>query len=154
MTREEAIEELLSMKHIFIIESDADKALDMAIEALSDVPDTNAGKLIPCSERLPEADKEVFVYIYDMPFIAWVDKNGEWNTETFTLDKELEKDDEPIAWMPLPEPYKEDNMEDNHYKMGKMLADNFYNGVSFWREYADKRWEEIYKDYKGSEDKE
>ena len=34
MTREEAIEELLYMKHIFIAESDADKALDMAIEAL------------------------------------------------------------------------------------------------------------------------
>lgn len=36
MTREEAIEELLSMKHIFIAESDADKALDMAIEALQE----------------------------------------------------------------------------------------------------------------------
>ena len=63
---------------------------------------------ISCSERLPEVDKQVFVYIYDMPFIAWVDKNGEWNTETFTLDKGLEKDDEPIAWMSLPLPYKKD----------------------------------------------
>lgn len=36
MTREEAIEELLCMKHIFIAESDADKALDMATEALKE----------------------------------------------------------------------------------------------------------------------
>lgn len=36
MTREKAIEELLCMKHIFIAESDADKALDMAIEALKE----------------------------------------------------------------------------------------------------------------------
>ena len=102
MKRRSTIEELLSMKHIFIAESDADKALDMAIEALK------ATQWIPCSERLPEVDKGVFVYIYDMPFIAWIDKNGEWNTETFTLDKELEKDDEPIAWMPLPKSYRGD----------------------------------------------
>ena len=128
MTTSEAIFKLIKYRRRLEEDSTIDaEPFDMAIEALSDVPDTNVGKLIPCSERLPEADKEVFVYIYDMPFIAWVDKNGEWNTETFTLDKELEKDDEPIAWMPLPEPYKEDNMEDNHYKMGKMLADNFYN---------------------------
>lgn len=36
MTREKAIKELLCMKHIFIAESDADKALDMAIEALQE----------------------------------------------------------------------------------------------------------------------
>ena len=117
MTKEEAIEAVKTAFGMWECEFDCfgedwtneHKARDMAIEALSDVPDTNVGKLIPCSERLPEADKEVFVYIYDMPFIAWVDKNGEWNTETFTLDKELEKDDEPIAWMPLPSPMRLEN---------------------------------------------
>lgn len=62
---------------------------------------------IPCSERMPEEDEEVLVYLYGIPYIAWIDSNGEWNTEDFTLDKEKEREDEPIAWMPLPEPYKE-----------------------------------------------
>lgn len=61
---------------------------------------------IPCSERMPEEDEEVLVYLYGIPYIAWIDSNGEWNTEDFTLDKEKEREDEPIAWMPLPEPYK------------------------------------------------
>lgn len=62
---------------------------------------------ILCSERVPEEDEQVLVYLYDSPYIAWIDSNGEWNTEEFTLDKEKEREDEPIAWMPLPEPYKE-----------------------------------------------
>ena len=52
MTREEAIEELLCMKHIFIAESDADKALDMAIKALKE---QKTGKWIifpPCFEEI------------------------------------------------------------------------------------------------------
>jgi len=61
---------------------------------------------IPCSKRVPEEDEQVLVYLYDSPYIAWIDSNGEWNTEDFTLDKEKDREDEPIAWMPLPEPYK------------------------------------------------
>lgn len=58
---------------------------------------------IPCSERLPKAEKEVFVYLFgDIPYIAWVDKNGVWNTEDF----EVEDDNRPVAWMSLPKPYK------------------------------------------------
>lgn len=101
MTREEAIPILRQIAGSY---GDIQKYYDamwMAIEALKEQ------QWIPVSERLPEVDKEVFVYIYNMPFIAWVDKNGEWNTETFTLDKELEKDDEPIAWMSLPKEKEE-----------------------------------------------
>jgi hypothetical protein len=121
MTREEAIEELLGMKHIFIAESDADKALDMAIEALKaqatldDVSNAyengyKQGKFeaiqwIPCSERLPVINEEVLVYMYGVPYIAWLDSNGEWNTETFTLREEEEA---PTEWFPLPSPYKEE----------------------------------------------
>ena len=61
---------------------------------------------IPCSKRVPEEDEQVLVYLHDSPYIAWIDSNGEWNTEDFTLDKEEDREDEPIAWMPLPEPWK------------------------------------------------
>ena len=59
---------------------------------------------IPCSERLPEEDEEVFVYLFkDSPYIAYMN-DGDWYTEEFIVDKE----EEPIAWMPLPELYKEE----------------------------------------------
>ena len=32
---------------------------------------------IPCSERVPEEDEQVLVYLYDSPYIAWIDSNGE-----------------------------------------------------------------------------
>ena len=60
---------------------------------------------IPVTERLPGEDEMVFVYLFgDSPYIAWIDSNGEWCTEEFTLDE----DEYPTAWLPLPEPYKEE----------------------------------------------
>ena len=60
-------------------------------------------KWIPCTERLPKDGEEVFIYLFgNSPYIAWFE-DGEWHTNDFTVDK----DDEPIAWMPLPEPYQE-----------------------------------------------
>ena len=59
---------------------------------------------IPVTERLPEEDKPVFVYLfYDSPHIVWLSE-GVWYTDDFIIDK----DDEPTAWMPLPEPYREE----------------------------------------------
>lgn len=60
-------------------------------------------KWIPCSERLPENDAEVFIYLFDWqtPYIAWVTDNC-WFTEDF----QVEKEDYPKAWMPLPKPFK------------------------------------------------
>ena len=60
---------------------------------------------IPCSKRLPEDDTEVLVYLFEnnkSPYIAWL-SDGRWYTEYF----EVEQEDEPVAWMPLPEPYQE-----------------------------------------------
>lgn len=60
---------------------------------------------IPCSERLPDEDVDVLIYLYEgVPFIAWVDSKGRWCTEDFDIAKE----DEPIAWIPLPQPYRGD----------------------------------------------
>lgn len=116
MTREEAIEELLFMKHIFIAESDADKALNMAIEALEENESlakslNDAAELIhklqkknewiPCSERLPETDRQVIVQT-EHGLIT----DGRWTGDTwFTTDDYTCYG--VVAWMPLPEPYKE-----------------------------------------------
>ena len=59
-------------------------------------------KWIPCTERLPKDGEEVFVYLFgNSPYIAWF-RDGEWCTEEFYVEKESE----PTAWMPLPEPWK------------------------------------------------
>ena len=56
---------------------------------------------ILCSEKLPEDQTEVFVYLFDRqgPYIAWIE-DTRWYTEEFAIDRE----NEPIAWMPLPKP--------------------------------------------------
>lgn len=57
---------------------------------------------IPCSRELPDETVEVLVYLYgNVPVIAWVE-SGRWYTEDYEIDKE----DEPVAWMPLPKPYR------------------------------------------------
>ena len=57
---------------------------------------------IPVTERLPEKNQEVLIFLFgDDPYIAW--HNGEyWITEDFRLD---EPDDwQPTHWFPLPQP--------------------------------------------------
>ena len=74
----------------------------MPVRRINSLP--SAQQWIPCSEKLPEDDEQVFVYLFDdSPYIAWF-CGGRWHTEEFTLDK----DEEPAAWMPLPKPYKEE----------------------------------------------
>ena len=102
MSKEEAIE-ILNQYDVNFEPCPAEDvmiAIDMAIEALEQKPEW-----ISVSERLPENDVEVFVYLFNRPspYIAWL--NGcRWHTEDF----EVEQDDEPIAWMPLPKPWEEE----------------------------------------------
>lgn len=59
---------------------------------------------IPCSERLPEVDVEVLTTTdWSDVLIAWLKKGGAWETEEYIL-----ANDEILAWMPLPKPYRED----------------------------------------------
>ena len=82
-------------------------AVNMAYDALSD---ENVGKWIPVSERLPEGDKEVLVtsdwgFLYIAEYEVFSDGVGRWSetVEWRFIDV--------TAWMPLPEPYKEEVME-------------------------------------------
>ena len=87
-----------------VIKRDANCGIDSA-KVLKALPSAQPkrGKWIPCSERLPKDDVEVFVYLFKSasPYIAWV-KDYRWYTEDFEVEKEYY----PTAWMPLPEPYK------------------------------------------------
>jgi len=64
---------------------------------------------IPCSERLPEEDGRYFVtrydYVTDSPFvdILWYEKRTWW-------DRRIVGDFAVNAWMPLPEPYREEEV--------------------------------------------
>lgn len=75
-------------------------------EIIWDVPPVQPEqRWVPCSERLPEDDTPVLVYLFEhnkSPYIAWL-SDGRWYTEDF----EVERENEPVAWVPLPEPYKE-----------------------------------------------
>ena len=76
---------------------------DSAIMRVVDLP--SAQQWIPCSERLPENGEEVlastpdFIYITLHEFI----NNHHWWSEVV----EYRLIHNVIAWMPLPEPYKE-----------------------------------------------
>ena len=81
------------------------EAIEWCLEGLNNMPSAQPEQQwIPCSDRLPEEEVEVFVYLFDrpLPYIAWISKGGKWHTEDFTL----EADENPVAWMPLPEPWK------------------------------------------------
>ena len=57
---------------------------------------------IPCSERLPDVDVEVLTTTdWSEVLIAWYRKDGAWETDEYIL-----ANDEILAWMTLPTPYK------------------------------------------------
>ena len=129
MTKEEAITELSDMRAEYSFFDDAEQsryhALSMAIEALK------ATQWIPVSERLPEDIRPVIVtwkntdpasyyqYIVGKHFTGTACyKNGKWYWYSSTTEdmlaeygrydsEEFDEAIECIAWMPLPEPYKE-----------------------------------------------
>lgn len=109
MTREEAIEDI--KKNIKPIVGG--KSLDMAIEALEQ-PERKTGRWIPCSERLPELDGDYLLY---RPHF-WGAYNGQitvcyWNGSEWSDNYKNDSERylpliDCMAWMPLPEPYKEE----------------------------------------------
>lgn len=104
MTREEAIKQIQGM--VVGAEWLSDymlQALNMAVEALmADVPDTNVGKWVLCSDRLPEPGKH---------YLITTECNGEnyvTSDDYFSYGWD-DFGDDVIAWMELPEPYREES---------------------------------------------
>ena len=65
-------------------------------------------KWIPCSERMPETGTYLVttncdggLYVEVGHYIKWLDRM-EWHDDSYEANKLC-----VIAWMPLPEPYKE-----------------------------------------------
>lgn len=71
-------------------------------EELNMTPTIEIPQWIPCSERLPVDDREVIMQLTWGIEIGWR-LNGIWKSEYINKYD----DDDVIAWMPLPEPFKE-----------------------------------------------
>lgn len=106
MNREEAIKmlkQLVNMLSDDFGDSElCEDALQMAITALQNQP-----VWIPVSERLPEKNGKYLVFLtnpirnqYDNVFTSWYNVYY----KEFETDNSL---DYVVAWMPLPEPYRE-----------------------------------------------
>ena len=71
---------------------------------------------IPCSERLPEcewgAETEALMYqVGDTIYTGYFGRGGLWRDEYFRRYADIKEGvdaSDVIAWMPLPEPYKEE----------------------------------------------
>ena len=81
----------------------------------TDAPDINVGtKWIPCSERLPKCNGCYLVWRphffggeIGMPAICYFDGQDTWH-DSYGVDfTRILNEKDVIAWMPLPEPYKE-----------------------------------------------
>ena len=82
-----------------------------ALTAVGNLP--SAQQWIPCSERLPDNNRQVLVYARSVHFaLAKYDEmreaDGTYKMQWVTFDawKPFYKIKEVIAWMPLPSPWK------------------------------------------------
>lgn len=115
MTREGAVRWLKDMPRKYFHGGDErfdelrKEAIDVAIEALeTDVPDIKVGEWISTSKKLPEMDQPVLVWVngdYWLAELCLLDDVLYWDLYMFELAGEDFND--VVAWMLLPQPYKE-----------------------------------------------
>ena len=78
-------------------------------QAILDAPTIEQyGTWIPCSDRLPESDYETVLCVTDTNFLAVMVYTGEHGFRSSDLDF----NEEVIAWMPLPETYREEKKDE------------------------------------------
>ena len=79
------------------------------MEEYKDVPDTNVGKWIPVSERMP-GNYECVLACCNDEFVTIASFNSQekrWECLTnMSSDMHFPEGEEVIAWQPLPKPYK------------------------------------------------
>lgn len=110
MIREETIEILTWIKKNSVISEEYKKAMDMAIEALQTEPKTG-GEWVPCSERLPEEFNVLCCDNHGEMLIAHPFECDDSDTG-FSAETDGCYMYNCVAWMPLPKPYKESEI--NH----------------------------------------
>jgi len=111
-----------ALKELFPDDGEGSWTYNVTVKAYIDAqptiePERKTGRWIPCSERLPEEDDYKPFSYYEDGAILFCTKNGKvgfgWYYES-TKEWANEDDHTPgevIAWMPLPEPYKEGAQE-------------------------------------------
>ena len=100
ISKSEALE---LIEHMMETYWDRKQILSIVRNGIEKLPSTEQWTL--ATDGLPDKDVPVLVYLFgDSPYIAWINRDGEWETEEFIIDCDYL----PKAWMELPEPYEED----------------------------------------------
>ena len=111
MTINGAIMQLVEMRENSMMPMVFKPYFDKVIETISECEEPHSQpQWVPCSERLPKYEMDVLLQFnsnmcvgYYHPSESWIIwSGGTWCTGV------LEGDEEPIAWMPLPECYRGD----------------------------------------------
>ncbi len=94
--------------------SKADEDIRNLLDELEDLPSAHPEpQWIPCSERLPEAQKKTYWICTDSGYqceCRWTNVNHIWpglTTDWHWHIVDVPQFSKVVAWMPLPEPYKE-----------------------------------------------
>lgn len=97
MTNKEAAD-LLENKILLCVVGEWREAIEQAINALK------AQDWIPCKDRLPGQEQRVLINLSDGDTsVGWLLRGDIWFTD-YSCGK---PEDEVVAWMPRPEPYRE-----------------------------------------------